>query len=71
MKFHYHPANNNNFSELLQVLISCLCTYFINNHMKRFNKKAVSKVPPDKKLSDHDIELFIASVANYISGAVQ
>ena len=71
MKFHYHPANNNNFSELLQVLISCLCTYFINNHMKRFNKKEVSKVPPDKKLSDHDIELFIASVANYISGAVQ
>ena len=39
--------------------------------MKRFNKKEVRKVPPDKKLSDHDIELFIAAVANYISGALQ
>ena len=41
MKSYYHPANNNNSSKLLQVFISCLCPYFFNNHMDRFNKEGV------------------------------
>jgi hypothetical protein len=58
---YYHPANNNS-SELLHVFISCLCTYFIDRVLlERHNKKWVTKVPPDKSLTDKDIELIVTT----------
>jgi len=60
---YYHPANSNNSSELLHVFISCLCTYFLDRvHLERHNTKWVTKVPPDKQLTDTDIEIFVSSV---------
>ena len=60
---YYHPANSNNSSELLHVLISGLCTYFVDRvHLERHNKKWVTKIPPDKRLTNQDIDMFVMSV---------
>jgi len=63
LQSYYHPANSNSSSELLHVFISCLCTYFVDRvHLERHNRKWVSKVAADKRLTDSDIAEFVQSV---------
>jgi proteasome activator subunit 4 len=63
LQSYYHPANSNGSSELLHVFISCLCTYLVDRvHLERYNKKWETKVPPDKRLTDRDIEAFVLAV---------
>lgn len=61
---YYHPANSNASSEQLHIFISSLCTHFVDRlHLERHNNKWQTKIPPDKRLTDQDVETFVAGVS--------
>ncbi len=61
---YYHPANSgNSATETLHGFVSLLTNYYVNRlHNERYNRKWPPRVPPEKRLTDADVDAFVRSI---------